>query len=59
MSVQQDLQGPSATSEEARMVLIVDDEPSMRTALSETVRRLGYQVRGRSTASTQLSRLNE
>ena len=46
MSVQQDLQGPSATSEEARMVLIVDDEPSMRTALSETVRRLGYQVRG-------------
>jgi FixJ family two-component response regulator len=46
MSVQQDLQGPSATSEETRMVLIVDDEPSMRTALSETVRRLGYQVRG-------------
>ena len=41
MSVQQDLQGPSATSEETRMVLIVDDEPSMRTALSETVRRLG------------------
>jgi two-component system response regulator FlrC len=27
------------------MVLIVDDEPSMRTALSETVRRMGFQVR--------------
>ena len=46
MSVQQALQGPSVTPEDARVVLIVDDEPSMRTALSETVRRLGYQVRG-------------
>ncbi len=45
MSAQPALQGPSAAAEEARMVLIVDDEPSMRTALSETVRRMGYQVR--------------
>lgn len=46
MSVQQTLQGPAPGSEETRTVLIVDDEPSMRTALSETVRRLGYHVRG-------------
>ena len=46
MSAQPALQGPSAAAEEARIVLIVDDEPSMRTALSETVRRMGYQVRG-------------
>ncbi len=46
MSVQQDVEGSSALSEDARTVLIVDDEPSMRAALSETVRRLGYQVRG-------------
>lgn len=46
MSVQQALEGSSAVSEDARTVLIVDDEPSMRAALSETVRRLGYQVRG-------------
>ncbi|MEW6247000.1 MAG: sigma-54 dependent transcriptional regulator [Nitrospirota bacterium] len=29
---------------ETRTVAIVDDEPSMRTALSETVRRFGYDV---------------
>ncbi len=46
MSVQQAVQGPSTSSEDVRTVLIVDDEPSMRAALSETVRRLGYQVRG-------------
>lgn len=46
MSVQQTIQGPLPAAEEGRTVLIVDDEPSMRTALSETVRRLGYQVRG-------------
>jgi PleD family two-component response regulator len=46
MSVQQTIQGPLPAAEEGRTVLIVDDEPSMRTALSETVRRLGYHVRG-------------
>ncbi len=46
MSAQPALQEPAASAEEARTVLIVDDEPSMRTALSETVRRMGYQVRG-------------
>ena len=46
MSVQQHMQEPSLPPK-IRMVLIVDDDPSMRTALSETVRRLGYHVRGR------------
>jgi DNA-binding NtrC family response regulator len=27
-------------------ILIVDDDPSMRTALMETVKRLGYSVQG-------------
>src|ERR1051325_11885482 len=30
----------------AERVLIVDDDPSMRTALMESVRRLGYDVQG-------------
>ena len=46
MSLHQAVEGPSATADDVRTVLIVDDEPSMRTALTETVRRLGYQVRG-------------
>ncbi len=46
MSLRQALERPSATADDVRTVLIVDDEPSMRTALTETVRRLGYQVRG-------------
>ena len=46
MSVNQSMQGPTSAAEEGRLVLIVDDEPSMRTALSETVRRMGFQVRG-------------
>lgn len=59
MSVQQTLQGPAPGSEETRTVLIVDDEPSMRTALSETVRRLGYHVRGRSTGRTPSNRSSD
>jgi DNA-binding NtrC family response regulator len=31
---------------QAERVLIVDDDPSMRTALMESVRRLGYDVQG-------------
>lgn len=34
------------TSEESERILIVDDDPSMRTALMETVKRLGYAVQG-------------
>ncbi|MEC4889464.1 MAG: sigma-54 dependent transcriptional regulator [Nitrospira sp.] len=38
-------------------VLIVDDEPSMRTALMETVRRLGYEVQGAVDGADALDRL--
>lgn len=31
---------------QAERVLIVDDDPSMRTALMESVRRLGFDVQG-------------
>ena len=31
---------------QAERILIVDDDPSMRTALMESVRRLGYEVQG-------------
>ncbi len=35
---------PAEWSVESKTVAIVDDEPGMRAALAETVRRLGYQV---------------
>lgn len=34
------------TNDESERILIVDDDPSMRTALMETVKRLGYAVQG-------------
>lgn len=46
MSVHQVMQDPVTKQNTTRTILVVDDEPSMRTALSETVRRLGYEVRG-------------
>ena len=33
-------------SAQAERILIVDDDPSMRTALMESIRRLGYDVQG-------------
>ena len=36
----------SEHGDESERVLIVDDDPSMRTALMETVKRLGYSVQG-------------
>ena len=36
----------SENDDESERILIVDDDPSMRTALMETVRRLGYSVQG-------------
>ena len=36
----------SDNGDENERILIVDDDPSMRTALMETVRRLGYSVQG-------------
>jgi two-component system response regulator FlrC len=39
--------GPLADNgDESERILIVDDDPSMRTALMETVKRLGYSVQG-------------
>jgi len=35
---------PDSTVSEARSVLVVDDEPSMRLALTESLRRNGYAV---------------
>jgi DNA-binding NtrC family response regulator len=45
MSVQQPVHGPLQAQEDNRLVLVVDDEPSMRTALSETVRRMGFEAK--------------
>jgi two-component system response regulator FlrC len=36
----------SEHDDESERILIVDDDPSMRTALMETVKRLGYSVQG-------------
>ena len=36
----------SEHGDESERILIVDDDPSMRTALMETVRRLGYSAQG-------------
>ena len=45
MSIQQPVHGSLHVQEDSRLVLVVDDEPSMRTALSETVRRMGHEVK--------------
>jgi two-component system response regulator FlrC len=46
MNVQQPVHGSSPQAQEdGGLVLVVDDEPSMRTALSETVRRMGHEVK--------------
>jgi two-component system response regulator FlrC len=37
---------PSENGDESERILVVDDDPSMRTALMETVKRLGYSVQG-------------
>ena len=60
MSVQQTVYSPVPAQEDTRVVLVVDDEPSMRTALAETVRRLRHQVRTAldgADASEQVERL--
>lgn len=45
MSVQQPVHGVLHAQEDTRLVLVVDDEPSMRAALSETARRMGHEVK--------------
>ncbi len=44
-------------SESHDRILIVDDEPSMRTALMESVRRLGYEVQGAIDGADALERV--
>ena len=45
MSVQATVHESIPAQEDTRLILVVDDEPSMRTALSETVRRMGHRVK--------------
>ncbi|ALA58331.1 sigma-54-dependent transcriptional regulator [Nitrospira moscoviensis] len=45
------------TQDSAERVLIVDDDPSMRTALMESVRRLGYEVQGAIDGADALERI--
>jgi two-component system response regulator FlrC len=44
-------------SEESERILIVDDDPSMRAALTETVKRLGYSVQAAIDGSDAMERL--
>jgi DNA-binding NtrC family response regulator len=45
------------TQDGAERVLVVDDDPSMRTALMESVRRLGYEVQGAIDGADALERI--
>lgn len=47
----------SDNGDENERILIVDDDPSMRTALMETVRRLGYSVQGATDGMDAIERL--
>jgi len=44
--------------EQAERILIVDDDPSMRTALMESVRRLGYDVQGANDGADAVERVS-
>ncbi|HXC68211.1 MAG TPA: sigma-54 dependent transcriptional regulator [Nitrospiraceae bacterium] len=46
MSENKTVSSETALAPQAERILIVDDDPSMRTALMESVRRLGYDVQG-------------
>jgi DNA-binding NtrC family response regulator len=52
-----DRETPIEGSESHDRILIVDDEPSMRTALMESVRRLGYEVQGAIDGNDALERV--
>jgi two-component system response regulator FlrC len=47
----------SEQPEAPERILIVDDDPSMRTALMESVRRLGYEVQGATDGADALERV--
>lgn len=44
--------------EQAERILIVDDDPSMRTALMESVRRLGFDVQGATDGADAVERVS-
>lgn len=44
--------------EQVERILIVDDDPSMRTALMESVRRLGYDVQGANDGADAVERVS-
>jgi two-component system response regulator FlrC len=44
--------------EQPERILIVDDDPSMRTALMESVRRLGYDVQGATDGADAVDRVS-
>ncbi len=44
---------------QADRILIVDDDPSMRTALMESVRRLGYEVQGAIDGADAVERVSD
>ena len=46
------------SSEQLERILVVDDDPSMRTALIESVRRLGYDVQGANDGADALERVS-
>jgi two-component system response regulator FlrC len=52
-----DRETATESSESHDRILIVDDEPSMRTALMESVRRLGYEVQGAIDGADALERV--
>lgn len=47
------------TGEEQERILVVDDDPSMRIALMETIRRLGYAVQGAADGTEALERITK
>ena len=47
------------TGEEQERILVVDDDPSMRIALMETIRRLGYAVQGATDGTEALERITK
>ena len=49
--------GLSDSPDGVERILIVDDDPSMRTALIESVRRLGYAVQGAADGADALERI--
>ncbi|HZS12506.1 MAG TPA: sigma-54 dependent transcriptional regulator [Nitrospirales bacterium] len=53
------VQTPTETVQDNRAVLVVDDEPSMRVALAESLRRNGYGVVQASDGQEALTRLSQ